>query len=174
MRADLLAPMPEIRILTVLRDKDGVVVRAAGSGSRRCPDCGTLSASCKGRYVRRLQDLSVQGRAVRLEVHVTRWRCRNPQCARQSFVERLEKSALPRARRTGRATELARLLGHVTGGRPAERLLHRLGILQSDDTVIRIVKRGAAIRNKPALRVAGGVGSRAGATERLSLTWSGD
>src|SRR5258708_30185699 len=84
MRADLLAPMPEIRILTVLRDKDGVVVRAAGSGSRRCPDCGTLSASCKGRYVRRLQDLSVQGLAVRLEVHVTRWRCRNPQCARQS------------------------------------------------------------------------------------------
>jgi transposase len=147
--------MPEIRILTVLRDKDGVVVRAAGSGSRRCPDCGTLSASCKGRYVRRLQDLSVQGLAVRLEVHVTRWRCRNPQCARQSFVERLEKSALPHARRTRRASELARLLGHVTGGRPAERLLHRLGIPQSDDTVVRIVKRGAAIRNKPALRVAG-------------------
>src|SRR5258708_18862429 len=84
MRADLLAPMPEIRILTVLRDRDGLVVRAAGSGSRRCPDCGTLSASCKGRYVRRLQDLSVQGLAARLEVHVTRWRCRNPQCARQS------------------------------------------------------------------------------------------
>jgi hypothetical protein len=51
MRADLLAPMPGIRILTVLRDKDGVVVRAAGSGSRRCPDCGTLSASCKGNYI---------------------------------------------------------------------------------------------------------------------------
>src|SRR5258708_31141141 len=84
MRAERLEAMPEIRILTVLRNKDGVVVRAAGSGSRRCPDCGTLSASCKGRYVRRLQDLSVQGRAVRLEVHVTRWRCRNPQCARQS------------------------------------------------------------------------------------------
>jgi transposase len=70
-------------------------------------------------------------------------------------VERLEKSALPHARRTRRASELARLLGHVTGGRPAERLLHRLGIPQSDDTVVRIVKRGAAIRNKPALRVAG-------------------
>ena len=54
-----------------------------------------------------------------------------------------------------RASELARLLGHVTGGRPAERLLHRLGIPQSDDTVVRIVNRGAASRNKPALRVAG-------------------
>lgn len=48
MRADLLAPMPGIRIETVFRDKDGVVVRAAGSGSRQCPDCGTASASCKG------------------------------------------------------------------------------------------------------------------------------
>ncbi len=143
MRADLLAPMPEIGILTVLRDKDGVVVRAVGSGSRRCPDCGTLSASCQGRYVRRLQDLSVQGLAVRVEVQVTRWRCRNPQCAGQSFVERLETSALPQATRTFRASELARLLGHVTGGRPAERLLHGLGIRQSDDTVVRIVKRGA-------------------------------
>src|SRR5258708_29467154 len=98
MRADLLAPMPEIRILTVLRDKDGVVVRAAGSGSRRCPDCGTLSASCKGRYVRRLQDLSVQGRAVRLEVHVTQWRCPKPPCALHNFVEPLEQSSLPHAR----------------------------------------------------------------------------
>ena len=51
--------------------------------------------------------------------------------------------------------ELARLLGHVTGGRPAERLLHRFFIPQSDDTVVRIVKRGAAIRIKPALRVVG-------------------
>jgi transposase len=36
-----------------------------------------------------------------------------------------------------------------------KKLLHRPGIPQSDDTVVRIVKRGAAIRNKPALRVAG-------------------
>src|SRR5579863_2627426 len=41
LRADLLTSMPGIRMLAVLRDKDGVVVRAAGSGSRRCPDCGT-------------------------------------------------------------------------------------------------------------------------------------
>src|SRR5258707_15764386 len=113
MRAELLAPMPEIRILTVLLDKDGVVVRAAGSGSRGCPDCGTLSASCKGRYVRRLQDLSVQGRAVRLEVHVTRWRCRNSQCARQSFVERLARD--PQALRIGYVGRAAHVPNFIRG-----------------------------------------------------------
>lgn len=86
---------------------------------------------------------------------MTRWRCRNDQCARQSFVERLEKSAPANARRTRRVSELACLLGHATGGLAAERLLYRLGIRQSDDTVLRALKRDAARRRKPALRVAG-------------------
>ena len=86
---------------------------------------------------------------------MTRWRCRNDQCERQSFVEQLEKSVSRHARRTRRVSELARLLGHATGGLAAERLLFRLGIPQSDDTVLRAVKREAAARRKPALRVAG-------------------
>ncbi len=156
MRANqLLASMPEIRILKTCKEKDGLVVRAASSGVRSCPDCGTASTSCKGRYVRHLQDLPVQGTAVRLEVKMTRWRCRNDQCARQSFVERLERSAPAHARRTCRVSELACLLGHATGGRAAERLLYRLGIWQSDDTVLRALKRSAARRTKRSLRVVG-------------------
>ncbi len=151
----LLAPLPEIRILKTVKDKDVLVVTAAGLGARRCPDCGTASTSRKGGYVRQLQDLPVQGMAVRLEVRMTRWRCRNDECDRHSFVEGLEKSAPSHARRTRRVSELARLLGHATGGLAAERLLFRLGIPQSDDTVLRTVKRDAASRRKPALRVAG-------------------
>ena len=151
----LLAPLPEIRILKAIKGKDAVVVTAASSGARRCPDCGTASSSRKGGYVRQLQDLPVQGMPVRLEVQMTRWRCRNDQCERHSFVEGLEKSAPSYARRTRRVNELARVLGHATGGLAAERLLFRLGIPQSDDTVLRTVKRDAANRRKPALRVAG-------------------
>jgi transposase len=156
MRAkQLLASMPEIRILKTFKDKDGdLVMKAAGSGLRSCPDCQTPSTFRKGGYVRQLQDLPVQGIAVRLEVRMTRWRCRNEQCARQSFVERLENSAPSHARRTRRVSELARVLGHATGGLAAERLLYHLGVPQSDDTVLRIVKRGVARRTTP-LRVAG-------------------
>jgi hypothetical protein len=67
----LLASMPEIRILKIFKEKDGLVLRAAGSGLRRCPDCGMPSSSGKGGYIRRLQDLPVQGIAVRLEVQMT-------------------------------------------------------------------------------------------------------
>jgi transposase len=147
--------MPEIQISKVVQGKNGVIMTATGSGLRNCPDCTTPSSSGKGKYIRQLQDLPVQGIAVRREVRMRRWRCRNQRCSRQSFVGRLEKSALPHARRTHRVSELARLLGHATGGRSAERLLHRLGIPHSDDTVLRMLKREAAGRRKPVVRVAG-------------------
>jgi transposase len=147
--------MPEIEISKAVQGKNGVIMTATGSGLRNCPDCGTPSSSGKGKYIRQLRDLPVQGIAVRLEVRIRRWRCRNQVCSRQSFVERLGKSALPHARRTHRVSELVRLLGHATGGRSAERLLHRLGIPHSDDTVLRILKREAAGRRKPVVRLVG-------------------
>jgi hypothetical protein len=133
----LLASMPGIHTLKTFKDKEGLVARAVGSGARRCPDCGTASTSRKGGYIRRLQDLPVQGMCVRLELQMTRWRCRNDQCARQSFVERLDKSAPSHARRTCRVTEVARLLGHATGERVAEKLMYRLGIPPSRRATIR-------------------------------------
>ena len=147
--------MSEIQVSKAVQDQNGVTLTATGSGLRNCPDCGTQSSSGKGEYIRRLQDLPVQGMAVRIEVQMRRWRCRNRAYSRQSFVERLDKSALPHARRTHRVSELVRLLGHATGGRLAERLLRRLGIPHSDDTVLRILKREAAGRRRPVVRLVG-------------------
>ena len=39
--------------------------------------------------------------------------------------------------------DLTRLFGHAAGGRPAERLMARLGLPQSDDTILRHLKRHA-------------------------------
>jgi hypothetical protein len=41
-------------------------------------------------------------------------------------------------------------VGHSAGGRPAERLLTRLGLPQSDDTVLRNLKRHVAAHRKDA------------------------
>jgi transposase len=132
-----------------------LVVSGVSVGSDRCPDCGQPSSSRKGAYMRHLQDLPVQGMSVRIEVRVTRWSCANSACARHSFAERIENSALRHARRTRRVSELARWIGHATGGRSAERLLLRLGIPHSDDTILRLLKREAARRTVPVLRVVG-------------------
>jgi transposase len=132
------------------------LISARGRGSRRCPGCNERSNSYHGSYLRRLRDLPIQGALVTLEVPSRRWRCRTRGCTRVTFVEQLPQLAMPLTRRTARVSDLVRLLGHATGGKPAERLLARLGMPVSDDTVLRHLKRHLAIAlPPPAIRVAG-------------------
>jgi transposase len=52
--------------------------------------------------------------------------------------------------------DLTRLFGHVAGGRPAERLMASLGLPQSNDTILRSVKRRVGTRHGAAeVRVVG-------------------
>lgn len=146
----------DIRVTNVVEIDGFLVVSGESWGSNQCPDCSEPSIRRKGKYLRHLQDLPVQGVSVRVVVHVRRWRCGNHGCARHSFAEQIEKSAVSRARRTRRVSELALWIGHAAGGRAAERLLRRLGIPHSDDTILRLLKREAARRPVSGLlRVAG-------------------
>lgn len=52
--------------------------------------------------------------------------------------------AAPYARRTRRVGEIVGMLGHSTGGRTGERLMQRLGMPVSDNTILRQLKRDAA------------------------------
>ena len=106
-----------------------------------CPMCGRISRSFHSCYCRCLQDLPWQGLSVQLVVVARRYRCRNPDCPRKVFCERLPGVAPVRARQTLRASEIIRLVGYVAGGRPGYRLLARLAISTSDDTVLRRVKQ---------------------------------
>jgi transposase len=106
-----------------------------------CPMCGRISRSFHSCYCRCLQDLPWQGLTVQLIVVARRYRCRNPDCPRKVFCERLPGVARVRARQTLRASEIIRLVGYVAGGRPGSRLLARLAISTSDDTVLRRVKQ---------------------------------
>nr|ABA56049.1 hypothetical transposase [Sinorhizobium meliloti] len=48
------------------------------------------------------------------------------------------------------------MLGHSAGGRPGERLMRRLGMPVSDDTILRQLKRDAARAHRDAtIRVVG-------------------
>jgi hypothetical protein len=129
-------------------------VKATASGEARCPGCGAGSARRHSASVRSLQDLPVQGTIVELQVSVRRWRCCNMLCQRQTFVDRVDQALMPHARQTRRVAELARSIGYAAGGRPAERLMRRLGLPQGDDRILRHLKRHAASSDKP-LRVVG-------------------
>lgn len=90
----------------------------------------------------------MQGKTLTVKLRLSRWRCTHQKCRRQTFADRLPTIAYPYARRTRRVTEIVGLLGHSAGGRAAERLMNRLGMPVSDDTILRHLKRHA-VRNRP-------------------------
>ena len=117
------ASVAGVRVLdTEMRDGKWLISGLA-MGTARCPECDELSSRRHGWRIRHLQDLPVQGAQVTLRVKVTRWRCQNSGCFRQTFADPLPEVAASQGRRTRRVAELARLVGHTSGGRPAERLL---------------------------------------------------
>src|SRR5579859_1214227 len=108
-----------------------------------CPECGQVSSSRHSSYVRRLQDLPWQGLTVQILLRVRRFRCRKRRCPRKVFTERIE--GIPTyIRQTNQLAEMVRVVGYAAGGLPGARLLARLAIRVSDDTVLRRVKTPAS------------------------------
>src|SRR5690349_14214310 len=93
----------------------GWVIAASGAGHGACPTCGTVSNARHSGYLRRLQDLPVQGTAVTIHLRVARLRCRNTACGRRTFVEPLPALARPLARRTCRLADTLHRVGHSMG-----------------------------------------------------------
>lgn len=52
-----------------------------------CPFCGEPSARVHSRYNRRLQDLPIQGRKVKLQIERKKYFCLDPKCKHGTFVE---------------------------------------------------------------------------------------
>src|SRR5215207_5777869 len=68
---------------------------------RACPECGARSSRVHSRYWRKLGDLPLAGRPVRITLRARRFRCDAPSCRRRIFAERFgEAIVLPWARRT--------------------------------------------------------------------------
>jgi len=145
-----LLPNPDSLILDrIERDADRFRLMVHVEQKPVCPLCGQLSRSRHSCYCRYLQDLPWQGISVQLWATVGRFRCRNPACRRKIFCERLPRVARVYGRQTERAAEIVRLVGYVAGGLPGQRLLDRLSISTSDDTVLR------RVRQKPLQEVGG-------------------
>lgn len=106
-----------------------------------CPDCGTPSCHVHGHYVRRPMDLAWGGLAIRLQVPVRRFSCRNKSCPRQTFGERFPRVLEPHQRQTHRLQQALRAIGYALGGEAGARLAGTLGMAISSDTILRQLRR---------------------------------
>ena len=137
-----LCPMPGCSVERITPDGPGFL-HVAAHGTRpgsRCPDCGRASRAVHSRYRRRPADLPSLGRALRIDLRVRRFYCRNAACARRTFAERLPELLRPHARRTRRLAEAQGRVGVALGGEGGARLLQHLSMPASADTVLRLVR----------------------------------
>ena len=74
-------------------------------------------------------------------MRVRRFYCRNAGCPRQTFAERVPQLVAPFARRTRRLAEAQGRTGAALGGEAGARLLSRLFMPASADTVLRLLNR---------------------------------
>jgi len=156
MKKSAWAPAPNLQVSAIEQNEADWIISVSGRDHGLCPGCGIRSLSRHSSYLRTLRDLPAQGAPVSVKARLTRWRCRNDQCERRIFTERLPGLAAPFARRTARLSSIVRLFGHSAGGRPAERLMGRLGMPVGYATILRHVKRSARPQIDPAvIRVAG-------------------
>jgi hypothetical protein len=140
------APGRGVRIVSAEQIDCQWVISAVNAGLGVCPGCGKQSLHRHGWHKRQLQDLPAQGAGVTIRLRIQRWQCRNEVCKRRTFGEQLPEIAAPLARRTARVAELVHLFGHGVGGRPGERLMKRIGMPTSDDTILRCLKQRAKAR----------------------------
>jgi transposase len=126
-----------------------IVVRPTSQASI-CPGCATRSARVHSRYRRRVADLPIAGRPVRLLIVARRFYCDAVLCGRRIFAERFDDGLLaPSVRRTARLDRIVHYLGLALGGRPAASFARRLMLPVSNDTLLSVVRRRGPPRFVP-------------------------
>ena len=135
----------------VSSELSGLVLKVqAASETSRCPGCGAASARIHSRYQRRLTDLPISNKPVRIVILARRFHCDAVLCGRRIFTERFEENVLaPWARRTARLDHIVHRLGLALGGRPAASFARRLMLPVSNDTPLRVVRRRGISRFVP-------------------------
>jgi transposase len=139
MKEAALFALPEgMEINQIQIMETGLVVDVASTSPQSCcPLCSQPSSHLHSYYHRSLKDAPCVGRQLQLSLTVRKFLCRNPDCERQVFTERIPDLAEPWARMTTRLREQITSIGLSTSGKAGVRLGSRLGIETTRPTILR-------------------------------------
>ena len=100
-----------------------------------CPLCQTPSSRIHSRYRRRLKDLPMSGKPVKLTLWAHKFFCDQPCCPRKIFAQQVESALKPYAQRLNRVDDQAQSLGLLIGSKPGARMCHLVGTPLSASTL---------------------------------------
>ena len=105
-----------------------------------CPECGQMSQRVHSGYDRTVADLAWADFRVYVELYVRRLFCDNPGCQRKTFAERVPDFVASFARRSLRLATKQGQTALELGGQAGARLLEKLSMPTSGDTLLRLIK----------------------------------
>jgi len=138
MSVSPLFPFPDgLEMTSVSETANEVVVCVTSQReSSPCGQCAMSSSAIHSFYRRHPQDLPCVGRPMRLILTVRKFFCRNLDCSRKVFSERLPDFISVSSRLTMRLRTSVQEIGFETSGKGGERLGGKLGIPVSDVTLL--------------------------------------
>ena len=133
-----LFPLPEgLEMSSISGTSEELLVSVTSHrASSSCPQCAMPSSAIHSSYQRHPRDLPCVGRPIRLVFTVHKFFCRNPDCSRKVFAERLPDFIATSSRLTKRLRTSVQDIGFATCGKGGERLSDKLGMGTSDATVL--------------------------------------
>jgi transposase len=138
---ELLPQTREVYLTAVTIEQASVRLQlTATAPTACCPLCRVALSSIHSRYQRHPTDLPWGTHAVRLQLTVRKFVCRNTTCPRRIFTERLPDLVATYARKTHRLITALRAIGMALGGNARARLAARLKLPVSAATVLRLVR----------------------------------
>ena len=142
-------------ITTLLPTPTHLVVHLSRqAATAACPLCHQLSERVHSRYGRTVADVPCGGRRVILRLSVRKFVCTIASCSRQIFTERLPDFVESYARMTNRLVAALQAIGLATGGEMGARLVDKMGIATTPQTVLCQVMK-LPIDPHPTVRVLG-------------------
>src|SRR5947209_17857973 len=138
MPSSLLFPLPDGLEITAVSQtpEEGLVHVTSSRASSPCPCCSMPSSAIHSSYRRHPKDLPCAGRPIRLVFAVRKFFCRNPDCSRKVFTERLADFIEASSRLTKRLRTAVQDIGFATGGKGGEQLGDKMPMRTSDATVL--------------------------------------
>ena len=138
MPSSALFPLPDGLEMTVVSQtaEEVLVCVTSQRATSPCPQCSTPSSAIHSSYRRHPRDLPSIGRPIRLVFTVRKYFCRNPDCCRKVFTERLPDFIETSSRLTKRLRTAVQNIGFATCGKGGERLGDKLGMPMSEATVL--------------------------------------
>jgi transposase len=88
-----IVSLPDKRLRYMSHESEGeiyIIHAESTSIEAECPCCGAISSKIHSMYTRRLQDLPIQGKKVKLTLHNRKYFCINPECNHKTFAERFD------------------------------------------------------------------------------------